>query len=98
MIKKNDMVMVIAGKDKGVKAKVLVVLTKKNQVLVEGVNMKKHHQRPTRSGQKGQMVEKSLPIHISNVQLMEGGKPVRASKKLVAGRFVRVSRKTGKEI
>ena len=90
--------MVIAGKDKGVKAKVLLVIKKKDQVLVEGVNMKKHHQRPTRSGQKGQMIEKSLPIHVSNVQLVEGGKAVRTSKKLVAGRFVRVSRKTGKEI
>ena len=90
--------MVIAGKDKGTKAKVLAVFRKRDQVLVEGVNVKKHHQRPTRSGQKGQMVEKALPIHVSNVQLIEGGKAVRTSKKLVAGRFVRVSRKTGKEI
>ncbi len=98
MIKKNDTVIVIAGADKGKKGKILKVLKKSSKVLVEGVNTKKRHQRPNRANQKGQIVEKILPIHVSNVQLVEGGKAVRTGKKLVGERFVRISRKSGKEI
>ena len=66
-IKKNDTVEVIAGKDKGKVAKVIKAFPKKDMVLVEGVNVQKKHQRATRSDTKGQVVEKSMPIHVSNV-------------------------------
>ncbi len=97
-IKKNDNVIVIAGKDKGKNAKVLKSLPKDNMVVIEGVNIKKKHQRATKSNSKGQIIEKAMPIHVSNVMLMEGKKGVRIGKKLIGEKNVRISRKTGKEI
>ena len=97
-IKKNDNVMVICGKDKGKTAKVLQAFPDKNKVLVEGVNMLKKRQRPSRSNQKGQTVEKPMPLDVSNVMLIEDGKRVRSAKKIVGEKKIRVSKKTGKEI
>lgn len=68
-IKKNDNVIVIAGKDKGKTGKVLKAFPKLDMVLVDGVNIKKKHQRATKSNSKGQIVEKALPIHVSNVKI-----------------------------
>ena len=70
-IKKGDMVEVITGADKGKSGKVVLALPEKNKVIVEGVNRHKHHQRPKRANQKGQVVEKAMPIHVSNVRLMK---------------------------
>lgn len=97
-IKKNDSIIVIAGKDKGKTAKVAKAFPKDNLVIVEGVNMRKKHQRATKSNSKGQIIEKAMPIHVSNVMLLEGKKGVRAGKKLIGDKNVRISRKTGKEI
>ena len=97
-IKKNDNIIVIAGKDKGKTAKVLRAWPKLNRVLVEGVNIQKRHERAHKSNSKGQIVEKPLPIHVSNVMLLEGKKPVRTSQKLIGDKKIRVSRKTGNEI
>ena len=97
-IKKNDNIIVIAGKDKGKTAKVVKVFPKENLIIVEGVNMKKKHERARKSGSKGQIIERAMPIHVSNVMLLEGKKRVRAGKKLIGEKMVRVSRKTGKEI
>ncbi len=69
-VKKGDKVMVIAGKDRGKSGPILRALPKRDQVIVEGVNIRKRHQKPTRSGQKGQVVDKTLPIHVSNVKKM----------------------------
>jgi len=66
-IRKNDIVSVIAGKDKGKKGKVLTVL--KDKVLVEGINFVKKHQRRTQQDQQGGIIQKEAPIHISNVML-----------------------------
>ena len=66
-IKKGDKVKVITGADKGKTGIVREVLTRAERVVVEGVNLKKKHERAKRGGQKGQMVERALPIHISNV-------------------------------
>ncbi|HEY9481032.1 MAG TPA: 50S ribosomal protein L24 [Candidatus Paceibacterota bacterium] len=66
-IKKGDKVVVIAGKDKGVKGEVIKAMPKENRVIVSGANKMKRHQRPTRSGSKGQIIEKEMPIHASNV-------------------------------
>ena len=97
-IKKNDNVIVIAGKDKGKTGKVLKAFPVDNMIIIEGVNMKKKHQRATRSNSKGQIVEKALPVHVSNAMLLEGKKRVRAGKKVIGGKNVRVSKKTGQEI
>ena len=97
-IKKNDNVIVIAGKDKGKTGKVSKAFPADSMVIVEGVNMKKKHQRATQSNSKGQIIEKALPIHVSNVMILEGKKPVRVGKKIIGGKKVRVSKKTGQEI
>ena len=98
-IKKNDLVQVMTGKDKGKKAKVLKAFPKDLMVLVEGINMHKKHQRATKSGSKGQTISISAPIHVSNVMLVDSnGDPVRTGKKLIGEKYVRVSRKSGKEI
>ncbi len=68
-IKKNDSVIVLAGKDKGKTGKVVKSMPKVNKVVVSGINIVKKNQRPTRNGQKGQIVEKTLPIDASNVAL-----------------------------
>jgi len=68
-IKKGDNVTVIAGKDKGKSGKVLRALPKLDKVIVDGVNIAKRHQKPRKSNQKGQIVDKTLPIHVSNVKI-----------------------------
>ena len=97
-IKKNDNIIVIAGKDKGKTAKVLKCMPKDNLIIVEGVNMKKKHERARKSNSKGQIIEKAMPIHVSNVMLLEGKKRVRVGKKMIGDKRVRISRKTGNEI
>ncbi len=65
-IKKNDTVTIIAGAYRGKNGKVLKAFPKTNQILVEGVNVKKRHLRPRQSGKKGQIVDRPMPIHVSN--------------------------------
>jgi large subunit ribosomal protein L24 len=69
-IRKNDMVQVIAGKEKGKTGKVLKVLTKKNRVVVEKVNFVKRHTRPSGKTRQGGILQKEAPIHISNLLLV----------------------------
>lgn len=78
-IKKGDKVIVIAGKDKGKSGKVLRAIPALDKVVVEGVNVAKRHQRARRSGQSGQIIDKTLPVHVSNVALADPktGKPTR---------------------
>ena len=66
-IKKGDKVIVLAGKDKGATGEVLAAFPKENRVLVSGVNKVKRHMRPTKQGGKGQVVDKEMPLHASNV-------------------------------
>ena len=68
-VKKGDKVVVIAGKDKGKSGEVVLSIPKESKVVVAGVNKMKRHQRPTRGGQKGQILEKEMPLHVSNVKL-----------------------------
>lgn len=70
-IKSGDMVKVLTGKDKGKQGKVLQVFPQLNRVVVEGVNQSKRHLKTKQSGQKGQVVEFSMPIHASNVQALD---------------------------
>jgi large subunit ribosomal protein L24 len=67
-IKQGDIVQVIAGKDKGKEGKVLQVLPAKERVLVEGINIVKRHVRPSQRAQKGGIIEKEAPLHVSNVK------------------------------
>ena len=99
-IKKNDNVIVIAGKDRGKQSKVLRLYRESDKVLVEGVNVKKKHQRPRKQGEKGQMVEVPHPIHLSNVLLYcpSCKQGVRIGAKITAKKKVRVCKKCGKEI
>ncbi len=102
-IKKGDTVLVIAGKDKGAKGKVIQAYPDKDRVLVEGVNRIKKHTRITqnqRGAQSGGIITTEASIHISNVMLIDGdGKPTRVGKKATEdGKRVRISRRSGKEI
>ena len=68
-IKKGDTVVVLAGRDAGKSGKVLRVFPKLNRVLVDGINMTKKHKRPTKQGEKGQVISVARPIHRSNVSV-----------------------------
>lgn len=99
-IKRNDTVVVIAGKDKGKQGRVLRVLTERERVLVEHVGMIKKHVKPNpQRNIKGGIAEQEAPIHVSNVMLMDGdGKRTRVGYQIEGERKVRVSRATGKTI
>ncbi len=99
-LKKGDNVIAIAGKDKGKKGKITLVLKEKNRVVVEGLNMMKKHQRPRKSGEKGQVISIASPMHASNVMILDpkSGKPSKIGKKLVGDKMVRISKKSGQEI
>ncbi len=102
-IKKGDSVVVIAGKDRGKKGSVLQAFPKTEQVLVDGVNIIKKHQKSKRRGQAGQIIERSVPVHISNVALVgKEGKAVRVGY-IMEGegdkvKKVRVERPSGNKI
>lgn len=70
-VKKGDTVVIIAGKDKGKKGKIVRALPKANKVVVEGLNILKRHQRPRKSGEKGSIVSTAMPINVSNVKKAE---------------------------
>jgi large subunit ribosomal protein L24 len=96
-IKKDDIVKVISGKDKNKTGKVLKAFPVKEQVIVENVNLKKKHQKASKGGQKGQIIEKTYPMHVSNVALIDPKtkKVTKIGKKLVKGKFVRFAKKSG---
>lgn len=68
-VKKGDKVIILSGKDKGQTGEVVLSMPKDNRVVVAGVNKSKRHQRPRKQGAKGQIIEKEMPIHVSNVKL-----------------------------
>lgn len=99
-LKKGDQVVVIAGQDSGKTGRILRVVTKKNAVLVEKVNMIKRHTKPQKD-QEGGIVEKEAPIALSNVMFYDvaTGKGVRIGKKFLEdGRKVRIMRGSGEVI
>ena len=98
-IKKGDTVKVISGKDNGNEGKVLQVFPKKNLVLVEGVNISKKHQKPQGQTMLGGVIDKSMPIHISNVALIVKKKSGRVIYKFDKnGNKFRVLAQTGDEV
>ncbi len=94
-IKKGDNVIVITGKDKGRKGKVLRVLPKEGKIVVENINRIIKHIRPKKQGEKGQRVEMSVPFNISNVKLIcpKCGKPTRAGYRILDKNKVRICKK-----
>ena len=95
-IKKDDMVIVIAGKDKDKTGKVLSV--KEGKVIVEGVNVVKKHTKPNQMNQNGGIVETEAAIDVSNVMLYVDGKATRVGFEVKEGKKVRVAKATGKVI
>jgi large subunit ribosomal protein L24 len=102
-VKKGDTVLVIAGKDKGAKGKVIQAYPERNRVLVEGINrIKKHTKVSTtqRGAKSGGIVTQEAAIHISNVMVVDGdNKPTKVGKRVDdEGRNIRVARRTGKDL
>jgi large subunit ribosomal protein L24 len=102
-VKKGDMVLVIAGKDKGAKGRVLTAIPRSDKVIVEGVNRVKKHTRirTTQRGAKtGGIVTQEAAIHVSNVMVIDtDGKPTRVGFRTDEnGVKVRISRRSGKEL
>ena len=96
-IKRGDNVIIISGKDRGKTGKVLTVVPSKSLVVVEGANLKKKHQKPRRSGQKGQIIDIAAPLHVSNVQIVDPktGKGTRVGFQIQKDKKVRVAKKSG---
>jgi len=84
-IRKGDEVMIMAGKDKGKRGKVLRVVDEGRKVLVEKLNIVKRHEKPSQQDQRGGIVDKEAPLDVSNVMLISGkvGRPVRVNYKFV---------------
>lgn len=102
-VKKGDTVLVIAGKDKGAKGKVIKAYPARQRVLVEGVNRIKKHTRITqtqRGAQSGGIVTQEAPIHVSNVMVLDSdGNPTRVGYRFDEnGKKIRISRRNGKDI
>ena len=99
-IRKNDNVMMRAGKDRRKTGKVLFVLPKENKVVVGGLNLVKRHTKPRKQGQKGQIINKERAVPLSAVQLIckNCSKPTRAGHKIEENRKVRVCKKCQGEV
>ncbi|HDZ54418.1 MAG TPA: 50S ribosomal protein L24 [Candidatus Nealsonbacteria bacterium] len=99
-IKKGDNILIISGKDRGRKGKVLKVLPKREKIMVEGINLRKKHIRPRKSGEKGQIVEIVAPMNVSNVKLIcpKCGKATKIGYKLGEKEKYRICKKCGQRI
>ena len=97
-IKKGDTVKVIAGKDKDKEGKVIAVNTKKNTLLVEGINMVTKHAKPSMANQQGGIIHQEAPIDASNVMLLHNGKATRVGFKIEGDKKVRFAKATGEVI
>ena len=100
-IKKDDTVVVITGKDKGQRGKVIAVMPKEGKVVVEGINMVSRHTRPRKQGDEGGIIQKEAPLYACKVQRVcpKCDKATRPAHKILAdGKKVRVCKKCGAEI
>jgi len=109
-LKKGDTVLIISGKDRNKKGKILRIFPARqddrpSKILVEGINLRKKHQRPKRTGEKGQIVTLSSPVNVSNIKLVcpKCGKAARVGYKIISKAKgqklkVRVCKKCGQEI
>lgn len=100
-VKKGDIVSIIAGNDKGQSGRVLMVFPEKQRVLVEGINMRTKHQKPSQENPQGGRVKQEMPIHVSNVLPLDpaSNEPTRVGRKRIEeegkGRWVRYSKLSG---
>ncbi len=103
-VKKGDEVLVIAGNDKGKRGRVLAVFPNRSRVLIEGINMRTHHEKPTQENPQGGRLRREAPIHVSNVMVIDPttGEPTRVGRKKIedAGRsrWVRYAKSSGEVI
>ena len=99
-IKKDDTVLIISGKDRGRKSKIIEVLPKRGKVVIEGINLKKKHVRPKKSGEKGQIVELAAPLDASDVKIVcpKCKKAVRIGYKFEGEKKFRICKKCNQEI
>ena len=98
-VRKGDLVIVNAGKDRGQQGKIIRVIPDRDQVLVQGVNVKKRHVRPSQKNPQGGIIEKEMPIHISNVQPAVDGKPTRVRfETRPDGSKIRVAVRNGQQL
>lgn len=96
---KGDTVQIIAGKENGSQGVIIQVLPKDNKVVVEGRNIAKRHTKARSATQGSEIIEKPMPIHVSNVMLVVKGKPTRVGYKIKEdGTKVRVAKKSGEEV
>jgi len=99
-IHKGDQVLIISGKDRGRKGKVLEAFPKEQRILVEGINLRKKHLKPKREGEKGQIIELPAPISVSKVKLIcpKCGKATRVGYKITEKKKNRVCKKCRQEV
>ncbi len=99
-IKKNDTVLIISGKYRGRKGKILKSFPKMDKLLIEGINLRKKHQKPKKTGDKGQIIEIPAPIHISNVKIIcpKCKKATRIGYRIEGGEKYRICKKCDKTI
>lgn len=101
-IRKGDTVKILSGKDKGKTGTVLTAQPRTESVIIEGINLVKRHQKNRQTRSQGQIIDKSMPIHVSNVALLEGDKTVRVGYTFEGEgekrKKIRVARQSGKKI
>jgi large subunit ribosomal protein L24 len=99
-IRKGDTVVVLQGKDKGARGEVMAVDPVRNRVLVDGVNIARKHQKPTRATQQGGIIDKAMPLDASNVAVVDpkSGKAGRVGYRFEGETKVRYHRKSGEEL
>lgn len=99
-LKKGDNVIIITGKDKGKKGKILKTFPLLNRVIVEGANISKVHEKGRAKGTAGQIVERAMPLHASNVMIIDPktSARTRVGIKEIGGKNVRIAKKSGSEL
>lgn len=99
-IKKGDQVIIISGKDRARKGKVIQALPKEEKIIVEGINLRKKHVKPKRSGEKGQIIQMPVPLRACNVKIIcpKCGKATRVGYKIEGEKKYRVCKKCKQEI
>ena len=99
-IRKDDLVEVTAGNDRGTRGRVLKIIPKKERVLIQGVNLRWKHMRKSQQSPQGGRIRKEIPIHVSNVMLIDetSDSATRIGYERIDGKKVRVARKSGKPI
>lgn len=100
-LKKGDKVLVIAGKERGKSSTIVRVMPRENLVILDGLNLAKRHRRPSAQNRKGQIIDRAMPMHASNVMLADpkSGKPTRV--KFIRnkdGARIRIAVKSGQEL